>query len=106
MRIFVTSAPTLVLGLLLATGCASTSSIPSGMKADEFVAFGCDEGKRMTVRAASDGSTVRLRYEGGRELDRKQAGVYEADGWKLTTQNGVTELIHNGKVVLKNCKPA
>jgi hypothetical protein len=106
MRIFVTSTPAVVLGLFLMTGCASTQTVPSGMKAGEFVAFGCDDGKRLTARAANDGSTVRIRYEGGRELDRKEAGVYEADGWKLTTQNGLTELIHNGKVVLKNCKPA
>jgi hypothetical protein len=76
------------------------------MKAGEFVAFGCDSGKRMTVRAADDGSTVRVRYEGGYELDRKAPGVYEADGWKLVTKDGSSELIHNDKTVLKNCKPA
>lgn len=91
---------------LALAGCASTQSIPAGMKAGEFVSYNCDGGKRLMARAAADGSTVRVRYEGGYELDRKDAGVYEADGWKLMTQGPGAELIHNGKTVLKNCKLA
>ena len=46
-----------------------------------------------------------MRYEGGYELDRKAAGVYEAENWKLVTQGpGTAELMHNGKSTLKNCK--
>ncbi len=100
------------IAILIATaalalaGCASTQSIPAGMKAGEFVSYNCDGGKRLMARASADGSTVRVRYEGGYELDRKEGGVYEADGWKLMTQGPVTELVHNGKTVLKNCKIA
>lgn len=99
-------ATTVLLGLGVLAGCASTQSIPAGMKAGEFVSYTCEGGKRLQARAAADGSTVRVRYEGGYELDRKEAGVYEADGWKLTTQGGAAELVHNGKTVLKNCKVA
>lgn len=95
-----------VLGLGVLAGCASTQSIPAGMKAGEFVSYNCEGGKRLQARAAADGSSVRVRYEGGYELDRKEAGVYEADGWKLMTKDGAAELVHNGKTVLKNCKVA
>jgi hypothetical protein len=91
---------------LALAGCASTQSIPAGMKAGEFVSYNCDGGKRLMARAAADGSTVRVRYEGGYELDRKGDGVYEGEGWKLMTQGAGTELVHNGKTVLKNCKIA
>ncbi len=97
---------TAVLGLGVLAGCASTQSIPAGMKAGEFVPYACEGGKRFMARAAADGSTVRVRYEGGWELDNKGAGVYEADGWKLMTQPSGAELIHNGKSLMKNCKPA
>lgn len=99
-----------LLCLLALGGCASTgaasSSIPAGMKAGEFVPFACDGGKRLMARAAADGSSVRVRFEGGYELDRKGPGVFEADGWKLTSQSDGTELVHNGKSVATNCKPA
>ena len=107
MKIVVAASTLCLLGLV---GCASTggatSSIPAGMKAGEFVPFACDGGKRLMARAAADGSSVRVRFEGGYELDRKGPGVFEADGWKLTTQSGGTELVHNGKPVATNCKPA
>lgn len=93
-------------GVAALAGCASTQPVPAGMKAGEFVAYQCEGGKRMQVRAAADGSSVRVRHEGGYELDRKDPGTYEADGWKLTLQDRVAALMHNGKVVLKACQPA
>lgn len=87
----------------LAAGCASTADVPAGMKAGQFVSYSCEDGKRLAARAAADGATVRIRFEGGYELDRN-GGVYEGDGWKLTP-GGATQLEHNGKVVAKGCKP-
>lgn len=102
---FVFTAPLIALGLL--AGCASNPSVPMGMKAGQFVTFNCDGGKSLQARVAADGSSVRVRYEGGYELDSKGAGVYEAEGWKLVTQGpGAAELMHKGKSVLKNCKAA
>lgn len=97
---------TTALSLGVLAGCASTQSIPAGMKAGEFVSYNCEGGKRLMARAAADGASVRVRYEGGYELDNKGSGVYEADGWTLKTQGGAAELAHNGKQVLKNCRPA
>lgn len=91
--------------VLAAAGCASTS-MPGGLKAGEFVSFTCEGGKRYSARASADAKTVRLRHEGGWELERKAEGVYEADGWRLSTGgSGGSEVVHNGKVVLKGCKP-
>ncbi|HVE52941.1 MAG TPA: hypothetical protein VNB23_06120 [Ramlibacter sp.] len=87
-------------------GCATTAALPQGMRAGEFVQYSCEGGKKMAARVAPDGSTVRVRFEGGYELDRKDAGVYEGDGWKLTTAGATAELAHGGKVVAKGCKPA
>ena len=102
---FVFIAPLAIAALL--SGCATGVPVPAGMKAGQFVAFTCEGGKSFQARVAEDGSTVRVRYEGGYELDNKGAGVYEADGWKLVTQGpGTPELIHNGKSIGKNCKPA
>jgi hypothetical protein len=96
-----------VLGVTMFAGCATTNSVPAGLKAGQFVTLSCEGGKTFQARAANDGSSVRVRYEGGYELDSKGAGVYEFDGWKLVTQGpGATELMHNGKSVLKNCKAA
>jgi len=95
----------LSLFVALLAGCATTAGVPAGMKAGQFVDYACDGGKRLAARAADDGSTVRIRFEGGYELDRKDAGVYEGDGWKLVTAGGAAELAHNGKVVAKGCKP-
>ncbi len=92
---------------LLAAGCASTAPAPAGMKAGEFVTFNCEGGKRFQARLAPGAETVRLRYEGGYELDRKGAGVYEAEGWKLAMgPGGTAEVSHNGKAALKNCRAA
>ena len=85
--------------------CASTPPPPAGMKSGQFVDFTCEDGKRMSARAAQDGSTVRVRFEGGYELDRMTDGSYEVDGWKLTTIGGSADLSHNGKVVARACKP-
>jgi hypothetical protein len=97
--------PLLVLAAL--GGCASAPTAPAGMKVGQFVTYTCEGDKRFQARAAEGGDTVRLRYEGGYELDRKSPGVYEADGWKLITgASGTAELHHNGKQTHKNCKLA
>lgn len=49
---------------------------------------------------------MRVRYEGGYELDRKGGGVYEAEGWTLKTEGPAVELMHNGKPAATNCKLA
>jgi hypothetical protein len=90
----------------LAAGCASTADVPAGMKAGQFVSYSCEDGKRLAARAAADGATVRIRFEGGYELDRKGPGVYEADGWKLSTTGAAAQLEHGGKVVARGCRPA
>lgn len=92
-----------LLGLAALTGCATSNT--AGMNPGQFVTFECDGGKRFQARLAADGSTVRIRYEGGYELDSKGNGVYEGEGWKLSTQ-GAPELMHNGKVTHKGCKRA
>ncbi len=94
-----------LLGLAVLAGCASNPTAPAGMKPGQFVAYNCEGGKRFQARLADDGSTVRIRYEGGYELDHKGAGVYEGEGWKLATQGaGGFELMHHGKVTHKGCK--
>lgn len=96
-----------LVAVCLLAACATSAPVPVGMKAGQFVMFSCEGGKSFQARAAGDGSSVRVRYEGGYELDNKGAGVYESDGWKLMTQGpGAAELIHNGKTLLKGCKSA
>lgn len=87
-------------------GCASGPSVTAGMKPGEFVHYACEGGKRLSARAAADGTTVRVRHEGGYELDRKSDGSFEADGWKLTRAGSGLDLAHKGKTVAKGCKPA
>lgn len=91
---------------LAMAGCASTMPAPAGMKVGQFVTYKCESGKQFQARLAEGGNTVRVRYEGGYELDRKDAGVYESDGWKLVARDSAAELFHNGKSTLKNCRPA
>jgi len=102
---FVFTAPLIAISLL--AGCASSPAVPQGMKPGQFVDFACDGGKRFKARLADDGTTVRVRYEGGYELESKGAGVYEDANWKLVTQgSNAAELLHNGKSAMKGCKPA
>lgn len=101
-----TTSIALSLAVAVLASCATTTAtVPAGMKAGRFVDYSCEGGKRLAARAAEDGSTVRIRFEGGYELDRKEAGVYEGYGWKLVTQAGAAELVHGGKVVAAGCKP-
>jgi hypothetical protein len=90
-------------GVAVFSGCASSPSVPAGMKAGKFVSYECEGGKRFQARLAADGSTVRIRHEGGYELDRKANGVYEGEGWRLETQ-GKVELHHKGKVAARGCR--
>jgi hypothetical protein len=96
-----------VAGLAVLGGCAATVPTPAGMKVGQFVTYTCDGGKQFQARLAEDGSSVRVRHEGGYELDRKDGGVYEAEGWKLMTQGPAgMELLHKGKPAATNCKAA
>ena len=93
-------------GVLNLAGCATAPSIPAGMRSGQFVGFSCEGGKSIQARAAPDGSTVRIRYEGGYELDNMGGGVYEGAGWRLITQGATAiEPHHSGKPVLRGCKP-
>lgn len=95
-----------LFGVAILAGCASGPTVPAGMKPGQFVDYTCDGNKRLQARLAADGSTVRVRHEGGYELDSKGNGVFEGEGWKLVTQGpGATMLVHNGKTVVNNCKP-
>lgn len=96
-----------VLGLgILLSACATQPSVPVGMKPGQFVTYQCDGGKRLQARLAADGSSVRVRFEGGYELDRKGDGMFEGEGFTLTSANGMLALMHNGKPAAGNCKPA
>ena len=90
-------------GVAVLSGCASSPSVPAGMQAGKFVSYECEGGKRLQARLAADGSTVRIRHEGGYELDRKGNGVFEGEGWRLETQ-GKVELHHHGKPVARACR--
>ncbi len=94
-----------VAAAVILSGCASTATVPMGMKAGEFVQFTCQTGKNFSARVREDAKSIRVRYEGGWELDQKADGVYEADGWKLMTMGqDAFELLHNGKSIGKRCK--
>ena len=96
---------TMAASLAVLGGCATTTAAPAGMKVGQFVTYKCDGGKQFLARLAEGGESVRVRYEGGWELDRKAGGVYEAEGWKLTTQGaGGLELQHKGKPAATNCR--
>lgn len=87
------------------SACSSQPMAPAGMKAGAFVSYQCDGGKRLQARLADDGSTVRVRHEGGYELDRKGDGVFEGEGYKLLAgTQGTLELAHHGKAMARNCK--
>ncbi|MFN3377007.1 MAG: hypothetical protein ACK40S_10710 [Burkholderiaceae bacterium] len=90
-------------GVAVLAGCASSPSVPVGMQAGKFVSYECEGGKRFQARLAVDGNSVRIRYEGGYELDRIANGVYEGEGWRLQTQ-GKVELQHHGKTMLRDCR--
>lgn len=91
---------------LLAGACA-TVSVPDGMKAGEFVRLSC-EGQSFQVRFADDGRSVRVRsLHGSAELDKKAEGVFEGEGFALSTVGGQRiSLSHHGKLLGSRCKPA
>lgn len=97
---------TCIAALLALAGCASSPPLPAGMKVDQFVTFECEGGRRFSARVAPGAESVRVRYEGGFELDRKNAGVYEGEGFRLVTDAASLNLFHNGKQTHKACKPA
>ncbi len=105
MNSYVKSWTGAVFLVSVAAGCAVSSPLPIGMVADKFVSFSCEGGKQFQARATPDGSSVRIRYEGGYELDQIAKGIYEGAGWKFVAGDSAnSELFHNGKSVLKSCK--
>lgn len=96
------------LTLALLAGCATTGGVPAGMQAGKFVQYSCEGGKSFSARAAEGGSTVRVRgHHGAAELDRKADGVYEGDGYRLTTSGPeAVSLMHGGKAQAVRCKVA
>jgi hypothetical protein len=89
------------------TGCATTASAPAGLEAGKFVSFSC-EGQGFQARYNPDGNTVRVRtHHGAVELASAGDGIYQADGFKLSTKgaSGMT-IEHAGKALGKNCKRA
>lgn len=97
----------LSLAAAVLAGCASTS-VPAGMQSGKFVTFACEGGKTFSARAAEDGATVRVRaHHGSAELERKADGLYEGEGYRLSTQEpGGISLMHGGKPEGKGCKAA
>jgi hypothetical protein len=85
--------------------CASAPSAPAGLEPGKFVAFSC-EGAPMQARWNPEANTVRVRsHHGAAELSRGEGGVFEGDGYTLTTKEGIA-LSHAGKSLSKNCKRA
>lgn len=99
----------LVLSALGAmAGCVSAPATPPALAGGTFVQFACADGKRFGARASADGSSVRVRaHHGSAELDRKDEGVYEGEGYRLVTRGAdAYSLTHAGKPQGANCKPA
>lgn len=89
--------------LTLAGGCATTNPAVGGLETEKLVRYDC-EGKDISVRAADDFSSVRVRtHEGSVNLDRAESGEFKGDGWTLKTAGGLS-LMHKDKVVASNCK--
>lgn len=88
-------------------GCASTSTVPAGMVAGKFVQFDC-EGQDFQARFNAEGNTVRVRtHHGAAELSAAADGIYQGDGFKLSSRGSTGMTIeHSGKVLGKNCKRA
>lgn len=87
----------------LLAACASVP--PAGLAAGKMVSYDC-EGRDFSARIEEDGSSVRVRGpEGSFNLASKGEGKFEGDGWALVTSgaDGIA-LIHNNKVIGKNCK--
>ncbi len=102
MKLIVAAA---LSSITLLSACGSAPMAPVGMKAGAFVSYQCEGGKRLQARLADDGSTVRVRHDGGYELDRKGDGVFEGEGFKLVAgTDGRLELAHHGKPTARNCK--
>lgn len=88
-------------------GCTTTTPAPAGMEAGKFVTFDC-EGQGFQARFNPDGNTVRVRtHHGASELSAAGDGVYQGDGYKLTTKGATGISIEwSGKVMGRNCKRA
>ena len=78
-------------GVAVMSGCASSPSVPAGMQAGKFVSYECEGGKRLQARLAADGSTVRIRHEGGYELDRKGNGCFQRGVIRAAIRSGMRE---------------
>jgi hypothetical protein len=92
----------------LVSGCATSGSAPSGVVPGKFATFSCEGGKTFQARWAEDGKSVRVRaHHGSAELAPMGGGVYEGEGYRLTTQGeGAVQLMHGGKPQARACKAA
>lgn len=99
---------TIAVAAAFLSACASSPSVPAGMKPGQFVTYACDGGKVFRAPAAEDGKSVRVRaLHGSAELDVKAAGAYEGEGYRLEALPGaVLSLSHQGKPEAVNCKAA
>ena len=91
--------------VVLLTASASAPMPAPGMVAGKFVNYEC-QGGRFSARASEDGKSVRVRgLHGAAELDMKSEGVFEGDGYQLTSKgtDGVS-LTHGGKSNGTHCK--
>ena len=105
------AALTATVFALTLTACASTPMPAPGMVAGKFVNYECTGG-RFSARASDDGKSVRVRgLHGSAELEMKADGVFEGDGYQLTTKGdkgdkgdkGIS-LSHGGKPNGTQCK--
>lgn len=88
------------------TGCATQSTAAAPMTPGTFVTFTCEGGASFRARMAEGGGSVRVRAQHGAfELDRRGAGVYEGDGYRLLTLGPeAVSLQYQGKAQGQRCK--
>lgn len=100
-------APIVTIAGLMLAACATSPSLPAGVKAGQFVRFACDGGKTFAVRVSEDGSSARVRaLHGAAELASKGEGLFEGEGYRLMLKSGdATALSHDGKPQGEKCRP-
>jgi hypothetical protein len=103
-RPFVLVLPLSVLAIV--TACASSPSLPAGVKPGEFARLGCEGGRTFAVRMAEDGKSARVRaLHGAAELSLQSDGAYAGDEYKLALPaSAPATLWHKGKVEADKCR--
>jgi hypothetical protein len=92
---------------LTLAACASSPSLPAGVKPGEFARMTCDGGKTFAVRVSEDGRSARVRgHHGAAELAAKGDGLFEGEGYRLMLKPGEgSALSHDGKPQGEKCRP-